>query len=457
MTRVYPMAPGTYSISSGFGNRAGGFHAGLDFAASDGTKFYACQSGTVQYIGRADGYGQWIVIDSDDSEGAGCVEYGHMWDAFATGLKVGSKVKAGQHIGYVGSNGQSSGPHLHISVWPRGYGDGSKIDPAGWLKGAGNPVAPPAPTPNKEATMGVQNPVTRTQISPNRHSGGRDVDWVVIHTQEGSGNAAGIVNYLCNPNAQVSYNAVCDDRETVLVVPWDQNPWAAMNANTRGDHLLSAGSFASWSRGKWLESDSRDGKNENAQMDRLAALVAWRCQVRGIPIEYVGGRFPDRPGVVGHVDFGQWGGGHTDPGPNFPWDVLISRAKSIANGGFLMALSDAEQREVLDAVRQLKPLNSRKAGGEFNPDGTNWAGQALHRVAVELSQRYPSRSKYRDGDGPVDTAVGMQLNGDGRLHEATIERDALMGVKDAIAKVKKVAAAGDEGAKAVLAQIEGKK
>ena len=137
MTRQYPLHAGTYSISSGFGPRSGGFHAGLDFAAKDGTKFYACQSGTVQYIGAADGYGQWIVIDSDDSEGGGCVEYGHMWDAFATGLRVGSKVKAGQHIGFVGSNGGSTGPHLHISVWPRGYGDGNKIDPAAWLKAAG--------------------------------------------------------------------------------------------------------------------------------------------------------------------------------------------------------------------------------------------------------------------------------------------------------------------------------
>jgi hypothetical protein len=144
--RAYPLKAGTFSISSGFGNRAGGFHYGLDFAAKDGTPFYACQAGTVQYIGAADGYGQWIVIDSDDAQGGGCVEYGHMWNAFATGLKVGSKVAAGQLIGYVGSNGGSTGPHLHITVWPRGYGDGARIDPAGWLKAAG--------TQSQETNMG---------------------------------------------------------------------------------------------------------------------------------------------------------------------------------------------------------------------------------------------------------------------------------------------------------------
>ncbi|MDJ0010089.1 peptidoglycan DD-metalloendopeptidase family protein [Gordonia alkanivorans] len=333
--RLYPLRKGAYTVSSPFGAREGGFHYGLDFAAKDGTPFYACQSGTVQYIGKADGYGEWIVVDSDDSEGGGCVEYGHMWDAFATGLKVGSKVKAGQHIGYVGSNGGSTGPHLHITVWERGYG-GKRIDPAGWLRGAGHLGEPEAPTatPSKGTIMAVPNPVTRTQISPNRHSGGRDVDWIVIHTQEGSGTARSITDYLCRPAAQVSYNAVCDDRETVLVVPWDQNPWSAMNANNRGDHILMAGSFASWSRNRWLSPDVSDGKNEDLQLTRTAALVAWRCAVRNIPIRYVGGKgMPKTPGVCGHVDFGQWGGGHTDPGPNFPWDELIRRAISIYNGG----------------------------------------------------------------------------------------------------------------------------
>lgn len=180
----------------------------------------------------------------------------------------------------------------------------------------------------------MRSPVTRHQLSPNCHGGGRDVDWIVIHTQEGSGAARDIVPYLCNPASQVSYNAVCDDTETVLVVPWDLNPWSAVNANSRGDHLLMAGSFAGWSRGKWLEPDARDGKNEDRQLTRTATLVAWRCIVRGLPIEYVGGHgMPTRAGICGHVDFGAWGGGHTDPGPNFPWGELITRARSIAAAG----------------------------------------------------------------------------------------------------------------------------
>lgn len=117
LARQYPMKKDSYTISSGWGPRAGGFHYGLDFAAPDGTPFYACAGGRVLFIGAAQGYGQWIVIDHPASEGGGCTEYGHMWNAFATGLKAGDWVSAGQLIGYVGSNGGSTGPHLHLTVW----------------------------------------------------------------------------------------------------------------------------------------------------------------------------------------------------------------------------------------------------------------------------------------------------------------------------------------------------
>lgn len=148
MTRFYPLQSGAFTLSSGFRTADRPDHAGLDFAAQDGTPFYACQAGTVLFIGRADGYGQWIVLDHDDSQGSGVTEYGHMWNAFATGLKVGDRVEAGQLIGYVGSNGESSGPHLHLAVMPRGYAPRTKIDPAAWLQGARYPgVAAPQPNP----------------------------------------------------------------------------------------------------------------------------------------------------------------------------------------------------------------------------------------------------------------------------------------------------------------------
>ena len=62
-----------------------------------------------------------------------------MWNAFATGLRLGDSVAAGQHIAYVGSNGQSTGPHLHFEVHPTVWRAGSQIDPMPWLAGALDP------------------------------------------------------------------------------------------------------------------------------------------------------------------------------------------------------------------------------------------------------------------------------------------------------------------------------
>ena len=139
VSRYMPLKAGTYHLSSPFGPRDRQMHWGQDFAANDGTHIYAAQAGSVQYIGAAQGFGQWIVIDHPAPAGGGTTVYGHMWDAFATGLKPGSSVTAGQHIAYVGSNGQSSGPHLHFEVHPTVWRAGSQIDPLPWLAGALDP------------------------------------------------------------------------------------------------------------------------------------------------------------------------------------------------------------------------------------------------------------------------------------------------------------------------------
>jgi murein DD-endopeptidase MepM/ murein hydrolase activator NlpD len=137
--RFMPLKAGTYRLSSPYGPRGRQMRWGLDFAANDGTHIYAAQAGSVQYIGAAEGFGQWIVIDHPRPAGGGTTVYGHMWDAFATGLRRGQSVTAGQHIAYVGNNGQSSGPHLHFEVHPTVWRAGSQIDPMPWLAGALDP------------------------------------------------------------------------------------------------------------------------------------------------------------------------------------------------------------------------------------------------------------------------------------------------------------------------------
>lgn len=167
--RYLPMAEGQFAWGSRYGNRSGGFHNGQDFEnrpANVEQPVYACQAGTVIYAGAASGYGGpspagWVVIDSDDSQGAGCVEYGHV----VAEVGVGARVKAGQRIGRINTNpktfGDSTGPHLHLRVWEREFG-GKHIDPAVWLRGAPYPAAAATTTP--EVPVEPTNPTTPTTV-----------------------------------------------------------------------------------------------------------------------------------------------------------------------------------------------------------------------------------------------------------------------------------------------------
>ena len=88
-------------------------HRGLDFAASSGTPIRAANGGVVSLSsGYSGGYGNTIKIKT--SSGL-YNRYGHM-TGFASGLKSGDTVSTGQLIGYVGSTGHSTGPHLHFQV-----------------------------------------------------------------------------------------------------------------------------------------------------------------------------------------------------------------------------------------------------------------------------------------------------------------------------------------------------
>ena len=104
-------------IASGFGHRIDPvyktikMHSGLDFAAPQGTPIYATANGTVRLSGNVgNGYGNHIIIN----HGYGYETlYGHM---YKTKSRVGERVKRGEIIGYVGSTGKSTGPHLHYEV-----------------------------------------------------------------------------------------------------------------------------------------------------------------------------------------------------------------------------------------------------------------------------------------------------------------------------------------------------
>ena len=91
-------------------------HKGTDYAAARGTPIRATGNGKISFAGRKGGYGNCIVVQ----HGQGIQTlYGHM-NGFAKGMRVGSKVSQGDVIGYVGSTGLASGPHLHYEFHMNG-------------------------------------------------------------------------------------------------------------------------------------------------------------------------------------------------------------------------------------------------------------------------------------------------------------------------------------------------
>ena len=122
---LYPLPSGTGWVTDAYGYRwhpiAGEyrFHYGVDLAANLGTSVYAIKSGTV--VKRASEYynGNCIMIQHDDGTAS---QYAHL-NSFA--VAYGDRVTQGQVIGYVGSSGYSTGPHLHFEI----YINGSTVNP----------------------------------------------------------------------------------------------------------------------------------------------------------------------------------------------------------------------------------------------------------------------------------------------------------------------------------------
>jgi len=91
-------------------------HLGVDYAARRGTPIVAAGSGKIIYAGRLGSYGKLVKIRHADGYET---RYAHM-KSFRRGIRRGKRVKKGQTIGYVGTTGRSTGPHLHFELRKRG-------------------------------------------------------------------------------------------------------------------------------------------------------------------------------------------------------------------------------------------------------------------------------------------------------------------------------------------------
>lgn len=383
----HPMKTGTYTRSSGFGPRWGTIHRGVDYAAPIGTPIYAAADGVVvqgkdRAQGSVSGFGSWIWIDAQHSCGKDFI-YGHVHHPGIL-VKRGDRVRAGQLIGVVGNEGQSTGPHLHFEVWTSpGRTGGTAIDPEAWLTRAkavepGNVSMPAQPTPSGPLQLDgklVWRPDI-TLLSPNI-SGRRDLSkiiWIIIHTDESAYDYAAkrirevgwtakrLAEYQQSPSAGGSYTgAIGHEADDARIAEDGSTTWSTGNlGNSLGLNFCLAGTTAHFTRAQWLE--------RMVQLRAAAFVVAVKCQERGIPVRKLqpGDMRARRKGIGGHDDARELGGTtHWDPGPGFPWDVFLDLVKKA--GSTSMDESKLRQivREEIDIyVKQARVVPSLVSGSE---------------------------------------------------------------------------------------------
>jgi hypothetical protein len=188
-----------------------------------------------------------------------------------------------------------------------------------------------------------------------------------VHTAEGIRKASDLKAFF-DRSTNSSAHAVADD-DTLLdaLVPYDRAAWTLRNGNEESDNLELCG-WASWTRAEWLD-------NHMGMVNNAALWVRRRCQARGIPIVKLSAAdvHARKPGVIGHVDYtnGTGDGTHWDPGPGFPWDVVIAKAKGS---------SAPEENDMnIEDLRNWKPADGTwKVGG----DGTfeHWVAYVSQMV-----------------------------------------------------------------------------
>lgn len=132
-------------------------HQGLDFGAPVGSAVVAAGDGVVEEVRWASGYGRWIKLRHSANLETG---YGHL-SAWAPGLRPGAAIRQGQLIGYVGSSGLSTGPHLHYEVLEAGRA----VDPKG-LQPAAAPMRAAERASFEQEKQRVATLLKRTPAGP---------------------------------------------------------------------------------------------------------------------------------------------------------------------------------------------------------------------------------------------------------------------------------------------------
>ncbi|MBT8406516.1 MAG: peptidoglycan DD-metalloendopeptidase family protein [Deltaproteobacteria bacterium] len=170
LRKVFLKSPLRYSrISSGFSKRRlhpilkiYRPHPGVDYAAPTGTPVVAVGDGRVISRRWKNGYGRFIAIRHNSRY---ITSYGHLY-RYASKIKVGSNVKQGQVIGYVGASGLATGPHLDFRMKK----DGRFVNPLKNRLPAARPVPPNYLSDFKQRVASLEEELAQTQSPQDSHA-----------------------------------------------------------------------------------------------------------------------------------------------------------------------------------------------------------------------------------------------------------------------------------------------
>lgn len=170
---------------------------------------------------------------------------------------------------------------------------------------------------------------------------GRKVRLVAVHTTEG-GTVESIQNYFLTARKGSSHALADDVKMKDNLISYDRAAWTLRSGNAISDNLELCG-YASWTRTQWI--------NEHPNLLLFASQwVADRCKARNIPCIKLSPAdvAAGKSGVIGHVDWtkGMNDGTHWDPGPGFPWDIVIANAQNllaVGTGGSTPPISEMDE------------------------------------------------------------------------------------------------------------------